>query len=148
VPTRSLGCSEDERVGPASDGGKWLCNPDRLLSPNVRRPASNTTGGDSSGSRSRSSRNIIGGDPSGGGGSDGGGGGVTAGGGNGGVDGDDARPRCAVLSVGSNNDFRFEAAVAERWGCTVHVYDASSSPPLITGTGMQIILRKKILLIY
>ena len=29
---------------------------------------------------------------------------------------------CAVLSVGSNGDFRFEAAAAA-YGCVVHVYD-------------------------
>jgi hypothetical protein len=41
--------------------------------------------------------------------------------------------RCAVLSVGSNNDFRYERALVERWGCLVHVYDASSEPPKTSG---------------
>ena len=36
---------------------------------------------------------------------------------------------CAVLSVGSNNDFTFERAVSKEYGCLVHVYDYTSNPP-------------------
>jgi len=36
---------------------------------------------------------------------------------------------CAVLSVGSKNDFSFEREIIERFGCDVHVYDHTSKPP-------------------
>ena len=40
------------------------------------------------------------------------------------------RTPCAVLSVGSNNDFRFEQAMTA-YGCDVHVYDHTSNPPVV-----------------
>ena len=59
-----VGCSDEERVGPIGDGGKWICNP---------------------------VRDIV-------------------------------KNDCVVVSVGSNNDFRFEEEMVERFGCTVHVF--------------------------
>ena len=40
---------------------------------------------------------------------------------------------CAVLSVGSNDDFTFERALIEAHGCLVHVYDHTSKPPDYAG---------------
>ena len=40
-----------------------------------------------------------------------------------------ASPTCLVLSVGSNNDFSYEEAIVDGYGCTVHVYDYTSDPP-------------------
>lgn len=70
-----IGCGDDERVGPLGDGGKWICNPQKLLAPS----------------------------------------------------------KCNLLSIGSNNDFRFEREIVKRWNCTVHIYDASSEPPRTDG---------------
>ncbi|KAH8056303.1 hypothetical protein JL722_7608 [Aureococcus anophagefferens] len=40
---------------------------------------------------------------------------------------------CAILSVGSNDDFTFERALIKAHGCLVHVYDHTSKPPDYAG---------------
>ena len=37
---------------------------------------------------------------------------------------------CVILSVGSNNEFGFEYEMINRFGCNVHVFDHTSSPPI------------------
>jgi hypothetical protein len=62
-------CPRERRIGKLGDGGKWICDPDRLLS---RKERGNN---------------------------------------------------CLVYSVGSNGDASFEAAVRDRIGCEIHVFD-------------------------
>ena len=42
------------------------------------------------------------------------------------------RSPCAVLSIGANFDFRFEQAIADQYGCDMHVYDHTSGPPKVS----------------
>ena len=39
------------------------------------------------------------------------------------------RGRCVVLSIGSNNEFSFEQAVVEKYGCDVHTFDHTVNSP-------------------
>jgi hypothetical protein len=67
-------CPRERRIGKLGDGGKWICDPDRLVSRNERGGTTNNK-------------------------------------------------NCLVYSVGSNGDASFEAAVRDKIGCEIHVFD-------------------------